>query len=126
MSLVWLCETKVWWKSKIVLYEYRYSSILYIKNNDIYKDIAEDVETRFSTSNYESDTQSPKGKNKKVIGLTKYVLGVKFMSKSVGLRAKTYSYVIYDGSDDKKNKRHKKVRHKNKKKTKFENYNKKA
>ena len=39
------------------------------------------------------------------------------MSKSVGLRAKTYSYVIYDGSENKKSKRRKKVRHKNIKKT---------
>ena len=30
-----------------------------------YKDIAEDVETRFGTSNYELDRPLPKGKNKK-------------------------------------------------------------
>ena len=29
--------------------------IVYIKTDDIYKDIAEDVETIFDTSNYESD-----------------------------------------------------------------------
>ena len=29
--------------------------IVYIKTDDIYKDIAEDVETRFDTSNYELD-----------------------------------------------------------------------
>ena len=29
------------------------SSIVYIKTNDIYKDIAEDVEGRFDASNYE-------------------------------------------------------------------------
>ena len=44
------------------------SFIVYIKTNDIYKDIAEDVETRFYTSNYESDRPLPKGKNKKVTG----------------------------------------------------------
>ena len=38
----------------------------YIKTDDIYKDIAEDVETRFDTSNYELDRQLTKGKNKKV------------------------------------------------------------
>ena len=37
------------------------SFILYIKT-DIYKDIAEDVETRFDTSNYELDRPLPKGK----------------------------------------------------------------
>ena len=31
------------------------SSIVYIKTDDIYKDIGEDVETRFDTSNYELD-----------------------------------------------------------------------
>ena len=36
------------------------------------------------------------------------------MTKFVGLRANTYSYLIDDGSEDKKSKRHKKVFHKNK------------
>ena len=39
------------------------SFILYIKTHDIYKDIAEDIETRFDTSNY--DRSLPKGKSKK-------------------------------------------------------------
>ena len=39
------------------------SFILYIKTDDIYKDIAEDVQTRFDTSNYELDRPFPKGKN---------------------------------------------------------------
>ena len=43
--------------------------IVYIKTEDIQKDIGEDVETRFDTSNYEVDRLLPKGKNKKVIGL---------------------------------------------------------
>ena len=34
------------------------------------------------------------------------------MIKFVGLRAKTFSYLTDDGSDDKKSKRHKKVCHK--------------
>ena len=34
-----------------------------IKTDDIYKDIAENVETRFDTSNYELDRPLPKGKN---------------------------------------------------------------
>ena len=36
-------------------------------------------------------------------------LGGKVMTKLVELRAKTYSYLIDDGSEDKKSKRHKKV-----------------
>ena len=47
------------------------SFIVYIKTDDIYKDIAEDVETRFDTSNYELDGMLPKGKNKKIIRLMK-------------------------------------------------------
>ena len=36
------------------------SFIVYIKTYDIYKDIAEDVKTRFDTSNYELDRPFPK------------------------------------------------------------------
>ena len=41
------------------------------KTDDVYKDIADDVETRFDTANFEIDRPLPKGKNKKVIGLMK-------------------------------------------------------
>ena len=34
------------------------SFVIYIKTDDIYKDIAEDVETRFHTSNYEVECNS--------------------------------------------------------------------
>ena len=52
------------------------SFIVYIKTDNIYKDIAEDVETRFDTSNYELECNSieralAKGKNKKVIRFMK-------------------------------------------------------
>ena len=43
------------------------SFIVYIKTNNMYKDIAEDVETRSDTSNYQLDRPLPKGKSKKVI-----------------------------------------------------------
>ena len=78
------------------------SFIVYIKTDGIYKDIAEDVETSFDTSNYELDRPLPKGKNKKVIGLMKDELGGKIMAKYDELRAKTYSYLIDGGSKDKK------------------------
>ena len=94
--------------------------IVYIKTDGIYKDIAEDVETRFDTSNYELESPLPKGKNKKVIGLMKGELGGKIMTKFVGLRAKTYSYLIDDGSEDKKAKGTKKCVIK--RKLKLENY----
>ena len=48
---------------------------VHVKTDDIYKDIAEDVETRFDTSNFEIDRRLSKGKNKKVIGLMKDELG---------------------------------------------------
>ena len=47
---------------KLVTTERR-SFIVYIKTYDIYKDIAEGVETRFDTSNHELDRPLPKGKN---------------------------------------------------------------
>ena len=65
---------------------------LFISKQDICKDIAEDVDTRFDTSNFELDRPLPKGKNKKVIGLMKDELGGQIKEEFVGLRAKTYSY----------------------------------
>ena len=38
------------------------SFILHIKTDDIYKDIAKDVEIRFDTSNYEQNRPLPKAK----------------------------------------------------------------
>ena len=62
----------------------------------------------------------PKGKNKKVIGLMKNELSRKITIKFVGLRKKTYSYLIDDISEDKKTKGTKKCVIKIK--LKFENY----
>ena len=92
--------------------------IVYIKADYIYKDIAQDVETRFDTSNYELDRPLPKGKNKKVIGLMKDELGRIRMIEFVGLRAKTYSYLIDDSSEDKKQKKQRKRKKESKRKRK--------
>ena len=43
------------------------SFIAHVKIDNIYKDIAEDVETRFDTSNFELDRPLPKGKNRKSV-----------------------------------------------------------
>ena len=51
------------------------SFIVHVEIDYIYKDIAEDVETWFDTSNFEIDRPLPKGKNKKVIRLLKEKLG---------------------------------------------------
>ena len=40
------------------------SLIVHVRTDGIYKDIAEDVETRFDISNYVLDRPLPKGKNK--------------------------------------------------------------
>ena len=58
----------------------------------------------FDTSNYSEDDKMPPpiGKNKKVIGLFKGELGGKIMKEFVGLRAKTYAYLMDDDSEKKK------------------------
>ena len=60
---------------------YMDSFIVYIKTDDIYKDIAQDVETWFDTLQ--------KRKNKKMIGVKKDELDGKIMQEFVGLREKT-------------------------------------
>ena len=84
------------------------SFIMHIKTEDFYKDIANDVEKRFDTSNYEVNRPLYTGKNKKLIGLMKDELGGKIMTEFCALRLKTYSYLMYDGGNDKKAKRSKK------------------
>ena len=98
--------------SKIIMYEFWYDYmkkkygdmvklcymdtdrlIMNIKTKDFYKDIAQDVEERFDTSNYDVDRPLPKGKNKKVIGLMKDELGSEVITEFVALRPKTYSYI---------------------------------
>ena len=70
---------------------YMDSFIVYIKINNIYKDIAEYVETRFDTSNYELDRPLPKGENKKVRKLMAGELGGEIVTTFFGLRAKSLS-----------------------------------
>ena len=108
--------------SKILMYEFWYdymkpkyndnvklcymdtdSVIMNIETNDFYEDIANDVENRFDTSNYEVNRPLPTGKNKKVIGLMKDELGGKMIiTEFVTLRPKTYSFLTDDGKEDKK------------------------
>ena len=107
--------------SKILMYEFWYdymkpkykdnvklcymdtdSFVMNIKTEDFYKDIANDVEKRFDTSNYEVNRSLPTGKNEKVIGLMKDELGGKVITEFVALRPKTYSYLTDDCKEDKK------------------------
>ena len=107
--------------SKLLMYEFSYdymkpkygdnvklcymdtdSFIMNSKNEDYYKDIANDVEKRFDTSNYECDRPLPTEKNKKIILLMKDELGGRVITEFVALRLKTYSYLTDDCKEDKK------------------------
>ena len=107
--------------SKILMYEFWYdymkpkyndnvrlcyrdtdSFIMNIKTNDFYKDISDDVDNRFDTSNYEVKRPLPIGKNKKIIGLMKDELGGEIITEFIALRPKTYSYLTVNDKIDKK------------------------
>ena len=63
------------------------------------KDISDDVDQRFDTSNYECCRPLPIGKNKKEIELMKDELGGKIMNEFFGLREKTYSCLMDEGRE---------------------------
>ena len=80
------------------------SLVIHIKTDDFYKDISNDVERLFDTSNYDKKDNRPLpiGKNKKVIGLFKDELGGKIMTEFCALRAKAYAYKLDDDTEMKK------------------------
>ena len=81
-------------------------SLMYeIQTEDFYKDISEDVEDKFDTSNYPSEHSIGEdyiGKNKMVIGMFKDEAGGKVIDEIVGLRAKLYSFKMFEGEEIKK------------------------
>ena len=80
-------------------------SLMYeIWMEDFYEDIKGDVKDRFDTSNYPSNHPSdiPTGCNKKVLGMFKDEAGGKIIDEFVGLRAKLYSYKMFEGKESKK------------------------
>ena len=83
------------------------SFIMNIKTNDFYKDITDDVDNRFDTSNYEVKRPLLMGKNKKVIGLMKDELGREIITEFIALRPKTYSYLTDNDKIDKRDKEQK-------------------
>ena len=85
------------------------SFILCVKREDIYVDIAKDVETRFDTSNYELEISFLE--EKQVIGLMKDELDANLMTEFATLKPKTYSYLIDNDDENKNGKDKKKVRH---------------
>ena len=120
--------------SKILMYEFWYDYMkpkygdnvklcymntdsfkIYIQTEDSYKDIVDDMESKFDTSNYEVDRRLPTGKNKKVIGLMKDELVGKIIKEFVALRPK--NLFILNIEEDKivkkiKSKRNKQMRDK--------------
>ena len=112
--------------SKTLIYEFHYNyikpkygerakllftdtdSLCYeITTDDFYKDIADDVESKFDTSDYPKDHPSITncgfkiGMNKKVIGYFKDECAGKQITEFVGLRSKCYAYSV-DGKESKK------------------------
>ena len=83
---------------------YGYGFIMQIKTEYLNKDIANDVEKKYDTSDYMCERPLPVGKNKKVIGLMKDELGGKIMKEFAGSRPKCYAYLMDDGRIDKKSK----------------------
>ena len=80
------------------------SFIYRVETEDIYKDISEDVDDWFDTSNYPPNHASgiPVGINKKVLGKMKDEAEGKIIEEFVGLRPKSYSYKFHEGSEEKK------------------------
>ena len=116
--------------SKILMYEFWYdyirpkygnkvklcytdtdSFVIYIKTEDFFEDISNDVDGWFDTSNYNENNIRPLpiGKNKRVPRLFKDELGGKIMVEVVALRPKTWAYLMDDGSEHKKLKGQKSV-----------------
>ena len=78
------------------------SFIIHIKTEYFYKDIADDVKSKYDTSNYDVDRILPKGMNKNVVGLMKDELGGKIITEFVALKPKSYSYLTDDDKNVKK------------------------
>ena len=110
-------------RSKTLMYDFHYNyikqkyedkakllftdtdSLMYeIQTEDFYKDISADVKHRFDTSYYPPNHPSgiPSGFNKKVIGMFKDEAGGKVIDEFMGLRAKLYSYKMFEGEESKK------------------------
>jgi len=75
-----------------------------IQTEDFYKDIANDIQARFDTSEYPKNHPSgiETGVNKKVLGMFKDEASGKQIDEFVGLRAKLYSYKMFAGDEHKK------------------------
>ena len=80
-------------------------SLMYeIQTEDFYEDIIRDLKDRSDTSGYPFDHPSgiPSGFNKKVLGMFKDEVNGDIIDEFVGLRAKLYSYKMFEGKESKK------------------------
>ena len=75
-----------------------------IKTDGFFKDISNDIDKWFDTSNFDENDSRPLiiGKNKKVIGKFKIEVGSKIITPFYGLRAKTNAYKLHNDHEDKK------------------------
>ena len=80
------------------------SLVILVKTDDFYKDISNDVEILFDTSNYnkKDNRPLPTGKNKRVIGMFKDETGGKIMTEFCALGSKSYVYKLDDDTEHKK------------------------
>ena len=78
------------------------SFVMHIKRDDFYKDISADVDKWFHISSFNKNDNRPLeiGKNKKVLGKFKDEIGGKIMTKFVALRAKIYSFLTDEYTDE--------------------------
>ena len=103
MFELWYDYLKPKYADKIRLcYTDRDSFIMRIKTDDFYKDISADVDKWLDASNFNKNDNRPleTGKNKKVLGKFKDEIGGKIMTKFVAFRAKTYSFLIDEYTDE--------------------------
>ena len=96
--MVLSCRTEICWKCKFC-YKDTDNFIVHVKTEDIYEDIAEDIEKSFDTSEFELIRPLPTGKNRKLIGLMKDKLLSGQIIKE--WKTKTYSYLKDNNYEDK-------------------------
>ena len=91
------------------------SFVIMMERDYFFKDINNDVEKWFDTSNFDKNDNRPLliDKNKKVIGKFKDELGSKITSEFCALQAKTYAFKLDNGNEVKKAKGTKKCLVKN-------------
>ena len=105
MYKFWYDYVKPKYKDKAKLcYMVTDSFVINILTEDFFEDIKNNVEKWFDTSNYDENDKRPlpMGVNKKVIRMFIDELGEKIMKEFCTLRAKTYTYLMDDDSENKK------------------------